>query len=73
MTCNFNYGQIGKLIVATFGNTNTWYLNIVKIYISSGYDVTGWQAQLLAQTITRVYKGNFCSNCSPKNKEMRKN
>jgi len=48
-----------------------------SIYISSGYDITGWQTQLVTQMLTRQSKrkfscklltrveGNFRANCSP--------
>ena len=41
-------------------------------YISSGYNVTGWQMQLATQILTRV-KGIFVQNAHQKNKEIKKN
>ena len=42
------------------------------VYISSCYDVTGWQAQLVTQILTKV-KGIFVQIAHQKNKKLRKN
>ena len=41
------------------------------LYISSGYDVTGWQTQLVTRILTKL-EGIFVQIAQKKNKDIRK-
>ena len=64
---NFSFGQCfliltrgwQKIMAIPIMNPLLWFK------ISSGYDVTGWQTQLVTQILTRV-KGIFVQIASPK-------
>ena len=60
-----------KKICNYFKHSNS---EVVRIYIciSSGYDITGWQMQLVTLILTKV-KEIFTQIAHQKNKEIRKN